>query len=813
MATCAQDLRYAWRQLCKNPGVSLTAILSLALGIGATVSVFSVIYSVLLNPWPYQGADRIANIALLDKSGNEQNYGLNGPQNRELRKARSLEHVVTFDGWQLTVTGSDVPENVDAMYFTGNLFQMLGVPAMLGRYFLPADAPDGQDPQPVVVLSYKFWKRHYNGDHSIVGRTIQLVHKTYTVLGVMPPHFGFMGADVYLPLKVSGTATEQYGTFVKLKPGVTPEAAAAELEPYFRAFAKQTPDHFPKTYKELKIENLSYWVLHSIRKTLYLLFGAVGLLLAIGCANVSILLLARATARQHEFAVRSAVGASAVRIVRQLLTESLILALTGAGLGVLLAYGGVAFIVARMPKSSFPNEADLHIHIPVLLFSVGLALLTGILFGLFPALQSARPEISQVMQSSSRKVMGGVRGKQLHRLLIAGQIALTLLLLTAAGAAIQGFVRILHVNLGYNPHGVMSVGIPVHENTFTTWTERANYFTRLRDQIATLPDVISTGISTNATPPDSGWNQPFELQGKTATEDQKASINFVDARYFSTLGIPLKAGRLWDQTELQRGALLAVVNESFVKHYYPTGDVLGRSVKIPALKSDSPQTLVVSGSNGWLQIIGITRDTLDDGLDKPVKPAIYLPYTVNMWPWTQILVRSRVDPRAITHSVQQQVVAVNPDQQTSMWEDGLLESWIHNQPVFARGRLVSVLFAGFSVLALVLAAVGLYSVVSYSVVQRTNEFGIRMALGAQSWHVFRSVFASAGISVGLGIAVGLAMSFALSRLIAQWVENGSASPLLLLAVSTLLLGVAALACLLPARRASAVDPMTALRCD
>jgi predicted permease len=813
MSAFLQDLRYAWRQLYKNPGVSLTAILSLALGIGATVSVFSIIYAVLMNPWPYQGADRIANVALLDKSGQEQDYGLNGPQTRELTKAQSLEYVVAFNGWSLTITSSDVPENVQAMFFTGNVFQMLGVPAMLGRYFLPSDAPDGQDPQPVVVLNHKFWMRHYNGDPSIVGKTIQLVHKTYTVIGVMPPHFGFMGPDVYIPLKMSGAANEQYGTVIKLKPGIKPEAAVAELQPYFQEFAKQTPDHYPKEYKKLTIENLSYWVLRSIRKTLYLLFGAVGLLLVIGCANVSILLLARGTARQHEFAVRSAVGAGAGRIVGQLLTESLILALTGAGLGVLLAYKSLDLIVARLPEGSFPNEADFHVHVPVLLFSVGLALATGLLFGLFPALQFARPEISQVMQSSTRKVAGSVRGKQLHRVLIAGQIALTLLLLTAAGAAIEGFVRMLHVNLGYDPHNVMSVGIPVHENAFPTWAERVNYFTRLRDQIATLPDVISTGISTNATPPESGWGQSFELQGKAPAEDQKASINLVDSRYFTTLGIPLKRGRLWEQTELTRGALMVVVNETFVKHYYPNGDVLGRSIKIPGIKSDSTQTLVAPGSNGWLQIIGVTADALDDGLDKPVKPAIYLPYTLNMWMWTQILVRSRVDPRTIVHSVKQQIVAVNPDQQASMWNDGALETWIRSQAVYARGRLVSVLFATFSGLALTLAAVGLYSVVSYSVVQRTNEFGIRMALGAQGRDVLKIVFASAGISVGFGIAAGLALSFALNRIIARWVDNGSASPLILLAVSLLLLGVAALACLFPARRASAVDPMIALRCE
>jgi predicted permease len=697
------------------------------------------------------------------------------------------------------------------MYFTGNLFQMLGVPAMLGRYFLPADAPDGQEPQPVIVLNNKFFMRHYNGDPTVVGKTIQLVHKTYTVIGVMPPHFGFMGPDVYLPLKLSTSLTEQYGTVVKLRPGIKPEAAAAELGPIFQQFAKQTPDHYPKDYKKIEIQNLSYGVTHTISKTLYLLFGAVALLLAIGCGNVSILLLARGTARQHEFAVRSAVGASGSRIIRQLLTESLILALTGAGLGVLLAYQSLGFIVARLPEGSFPNEADFHVHLPVLLFSVGLALVTGILFGLFPALQLARPEISQVMQSSTRKVAGSVRGKQLHSVLIAGQIALTLLLLTAAGAAIQGFVRMMRVNLGYNPHNIMSVGIPIHENTFSTWAERVNYFTQLRDKIAALPDVTSTAISTNATPPDSGWNQPFDLQGKTASENQKASINFVDSHYFSTLQIPLRRGRLWDDTELVHGALMAVVNETFAKHYFPNSDILGHSVKISTLKSEPPYRLVAPGADGWLQIIGVTADALDDGMDKPVKPAIYLPYSVNMWMFTQILVRSRTDPRSILHSVKQQIVSVNPDQQASLWNDGVLESWIKNMPVYARGRLVSVLFGAFSILALALAAVGLYSVVSYSVLQRTNEFGIRMALGAQRWHVLKIVFASAGISVGLGVLAGLALSFGLTRVMTRWIENASASPLLLLSVSFLLLTVAALACLLPARRASVVDPMTALR--
>jgi predicted permease len=507
------------------------------------------------------------------------------------------------------------------------------------------------------------------------------------------------------------------------------------------------------------------------------------------------------------------VGASSSRIIRQLLTESLILALTGAGLGIFLAYQSVGFIVARLPEYSFPHEVDFHVNLPVLLFSVGLALLTGIFFGLFPALQSSQPEISQAMQSSGRKVIGSVRGRHTHGVLIAGQIALTLLLLTAASAAIEGFVRMMRVHLGYDPHNVMSVGIPVHDNTYTTWAERKNYFAQLQEKVSQLPDVLSTGISTNATPPDSGWNQAFELLGKPATEEQKATLEFVDTGYFTTLQIPLRRGRFWDPTEISQAAPMVLVNESFVKRYYSNGDILGRSLKIPSMKNEPPYTLDAPGSDGWMQVVGVVADTLDDGLSKPVKPAIYLPYSINMWMHTQILVRSRVDPRSIQHSVKQQIISVNPDQQANFWNDGLLESWITHQQEWARGQLISILFAAFSSLALILSAVGLYSVVSYSVVQRTNEFGIRMALGARRWDVLKIVFSSAGMSVGLGVVVGLGLSFGFTRVMTHWIDNASTNPLALLAVSFLLLTVATLACLLPARRASAVDPMTALRCE
>jgi predicted permease len=812
MRTLLQDVRFAFRQFRSHPGFAITAILSLALGIGATVSVFSIVYAVLINPWPYAGADRICTLSLLDPAGNESNWsGLSGPQIRELRQARSLEDVMAITEWSLTVTGGDVPEDVQGIYMTGSGLQFLGLPAMLGRNFQASDAPEGQDPQPVVVLSHKFWLRHFNGDPSVVGKPIHLLHKTYTILGVLPPRFTWEDGDVYLPLKLPSEQTITYGGYIKLKPGITPEAAAAELAPFFQHFASETPNHFPRQYK-LAVRTISYHYMHELGSTLALLFAAVGLLLAIGCGNVSILLLARGTARQHEFAVRTAVGASGVRLVRQMLTESLLLALSGAGLGVVLAYRSLGWIVARLPEYSFPHEANFHVNVPVLLFSVGLALLTGVFFGLFPALQMARPEISQVMQSSTHKVAGTVRGKRFHTVLIAGQIALTLLLMTAAGAAIEGFVHLMRIPLGYDPHNVMSVGIPVHDNTYKTIAERVNFYEQLRSKIGGLPDVLSTGISTNATPPDNGWDQPFELMGKPSAEEQQARLNFVDPGYFRTLHMPLRRGRVWDETEIMHSAPLVLVNETFVKRYYPDGDILGRSLKIATLKDEPPYTIAAPGSDGPLEVVGVASDALDDGLDKPIKPAIFLPYSLYMWMHTQILVGSRVDPLSILHSIRKQIVAVNADQQSNghVYD---LETWIRREPEMARGRLVSMLFGAFSVLALVLAAVGLYSVVSYSVVQRTNEFGIRMALGASKRDVLWNVLGSAGVSVGSGLLAGLALSLGFSRLISRWVENSAHDPWLILGVACVLLAVAGLACLLPSWRASSVNPITALRCE
>jgi putative ABC transport system permease protein len=812
VSTFLQDFRFSLRQLARNPGFALTAILSLALGIGATVSVFSVIYGVLLHPFPYADIDRLANLSIRDEQGQVSDVWFTGPQIQQLKSVHALQSIATWRRSHLSITGSEIPESVIAFFGIGDSFPTLGVPAYLGRNLGPSDSPNGQQPQPVVMVHYRFWQRYFNGDPAVIGKTLELDHKAYTIVGVTRPNFTWdWGADIYLPQEISDPSGG--GVVVKLRRGVTLAAADAELEPLLKEFAKEDPQMLPRKYK-VDIHLLTWEVTRNIGGTLYLLFAAVAMLLAIGCSNVSILLLARGTARQHEFAVRSAVGAGSFRIVRQLLTESLLLALTGTALGILLAYRLLALIVAWLPPHLFPPDVAIQINLPVLLFSAALALLTAVLFGLVPALQMARPEISQIMQSSTKKTAGSVRGKRLHGTLVAAQIALTLLLLTAAGAAIQGFVQLLRVPLGYDPHNVADVVIPLQDNTYTTWQARVNYFEQLRTSIAALPSVVSAAISINAVPPDSGWEQRVELFGKPSAspEAQTAQLALIDPGYFTTLHIPLLHGRIWTPAEVAHGAPLVLVNQTFAERYSPNADIIGQSLKIPTLKSKPPNTLAAPGVDSWMQIIGVVADSVNNGIDQPVRPAIFAPYSIVTWPGAEFLVRSIAAPVSIAQSIRKQVAAVNPDLPSVRVLDDLEKS-IQDEPVWARGRLISALFAGFSILALILSAVGLYSVVSYSVVQRTGEVGIRMALGAGRSHVLKVVMASAGLSVGVGIVAGLALSLGLNRIISGWVGNSTNHPLIVLSVSLVLLIVAAVACLLPARRALSVDPMTALRCE
>jgi predicted permease len=810
MKTVLQDLRYTFRQLIKMPGFTATAVISLALGIGATTAVFSVVYAILEDPYPYAAPDRMIHMRFLTPDGGTRGFGITGTQWQQLRKSPVVEDTFLEDDWSLTVTGSDVPEDVNGVYFTSNAFNFFGVPAALGRGLQPSDAIDGQDPQPVAVLSYKFWQRHFRGDPSVIGKTMQLVRKNYTIVGVAASRFTWGDGDVYLPLKVTGDQVKASYAGVRLKPGVSHAQADGALGPLIQAFAKETPKHFPADHARFHVVGLNEDFIKQLGGTMALLFGAVALLLLIGCGNVSILLLARATARQHEFAVRSAIGASRIRIIRQLLTESLVLALTGTGLGLLLAYKIVGVIVANLPEFSFPHEAAIQINVPVLIFSIAVAVGTGILFGLWPALQLSRPEVSQVMQSNARKVAGSVSGRRMHNALIGGQIALTLLMLAGAGAAIEGFLRVAHTQLGYDPHNVMSVGIPVHDGAYKAWGDRAAFFERLHDEVATVPGVSMVAISSNATPPNNGFNTKFEILGKPAAQDQTVRFNMVSREYFPVLKIPMVQGHIWDKSDEHRGAATIVINQTMAKRYFPNGDAVGHSIKMPEVVSQPPYLLTATGSEGWLVIVGVVGDKLDDGLSKPIVPEAFVPYTMAMGMFTQLLVKSQVPPLTLLHAVQVKVNQIDADQQTN-GDVRDLEHWIMRTPEWARGQLVSWLFGAFAALALVLAAVGLYSVVSYTVVQRTSEFGIRIALGAKRGHVLRIVFNSTALSVGGGIVAGLMLALALNKVLASWSAESARDPLLLFGATCVLSLVATIACAVPAWRAAGVSPMASIR--
>jgi predicted permease len=820
------DIRYGLRALRRNPGFAAVAVLSLALGIGATTAMFSLIYAVLLHPFPYADADRIVNPIMIDpRFPDEFSYfDLGKAQLDEVRRAAPVESVLGFNGSHMEITGGGLPEDIYGAYLTENAGTFFGMRALLGRTIQPSDAENGG--RSVVVLNYRFWQRHFGGDPHIIGQTLEMDHAPYTIVGVMPRSFAFNDiagvGDVYLPASlmrgIANAPSIAYLPWIKLRPHVTLASANAALGPIVlegkKLHPKGSPDH-----RQLALQPIIVPYQQDLGRALTLLMAGVVFLLIIGCANCSILLLARGRARQHELAIRTAIGASRWRIVRQLLVEALVISCTGAALGVAASYW-LAQLPLLLSPGSFPAESVIRVNAPILAFSVGLALLCGILFGLAPALRLSRNDPARMLPG---RQAGVVAAPARHRwsVLIAAQVALTLLLMATAGTAIRGFLRLTQMPLGYDPANVMQLGIWLHAHDPAEWNRiqsreaRAAYIEQIGQKIASVPRVSTVAVGIGATPPDADIQSSFIIDGTGDDEQPQARVMLVGQRYFAALRIPLLQGRIWNADENNRGDFIAVVNRAFATRYLSSSNALGRQLRIPGLTAHNRYQAVSAQSTAWRQIVGVVGDARNDGVDQPIVPAIYIPYTALMPAYAQFLVRTQGDPLTCLQSIRAAIASVASDQQISNSSSTFIGTFDLNQAIerdaqYSRQRLFSILFGVFSAMALILALVGIFSVVAYSVAQRTTEFGVRLALGAPRTHVLWVAGRIALVSTAIGVVLGLAIDAFLGKLLADWMHSPFAAGSLLSAAALLALS-ALLACALPARRATTIPPAEALR--
>lgn len=810
LSVLAADLRFALRMARQSPAFSTVAIVCLALGIGATSAMSSLIYALWVDPYPYRDSNRLLNLSFVNQEGRNGTMGYSLVDYLELqRSTTTLEDIAARDGMNAVVT-SGLPESVRVVLFTPNAFDHFGVPAMIGRTWTPKDIPEPGAPPPLAVLSYLFWTRHFNADRAIVGRTIELNRRPYTILGVVPPRFTWNDADVYIPMSVTPDSKRFVALMTHVKEGISLGAVNAELQAITQRFAARSPNDYPTAGFRMQVQTLNDFLLQRFGGTLKVLTAAVGLLLLIGCANVSILLLARATARQREIAIRLSMGAQARRILGQLLTESVVLALAGGLLGVLLAYRSVPAIVSLMPQYSVPHEADIHVNAQVVLLTFAVSVVTGILFGMAPALQLARADVGQAMQSGSRGSSESGRGGKIRSALIVAEVALTMILLTGASVSIRSFLALERVPLGYQPGNVLAMNINLPQGRYNTWAARNGFFERMSSEFRHIPGVRTATFTETALPPYIGFNADFEIAGRAKTERQQLRVGLIGPQYFETVGIPLLQGRLLTEDEIVQSAHFAVINEELRKRYFTSGPgPLGARIHVPGLKISQPEIFTPPQGDQWFEVVGVAATARNRGLQESPEPAIYIPYNMATVPGATFLLKTDVDPLSIVRAARERVRSVAAD--LPLTEVRTLEDYLsRNERAYPRFSMT--LFSIFAAVALLLAATGLYSVVSYTVAQRTHEFGIRMALGAQRGQVLRLVAGSMMALIAVGTLIGLTSSMALSRLISRFIEGWNPrDPVAYVTVATVLVLTGLLACWFPARRATAIDPMAALR--
>ena len=805
------DLRYAFRLVARSRLSTILAILSLALGIGATTAIFSVVYAVLVDPYPYTGADRIGFAHIFNQKDEDQGDApVTLSQFHEIRaNARSTEGLVACERRSVALSEHGFPEAVNQEFFSPNAFEFFGVAPLLGRTFHPNDLGDESKVEDVAVLSYHFWQRHFFGRPDVLGQSVRLNDKFYTIVGVMPIRFSWEQADIYTPVAVRPDNEYRFELVMRVRPGIPRKQVDAEFQDFHLKFAKTAPKFtYPDPPFRTQFESVNETVLGKFQNTLIALMAAVGFLLLIACANVANLLLARASARRGEIAVRAAMGAGTKRIVQQLLTESVILSVTGGILGLLFAYGGIKAVVALLPEDSIPSEAVISLNLYVLAFAVAISVLTGVLFGLAPALQLSRQNQSAFLRETGRDSAAGGAGNRLRNILIVSEVALSLVLLTGSALAGFGLIELTRKKLGYEPKGVFTLFIPTSDTRYPQWAQRRAFFNDVIEHLKVIPTVESVSATLTGVPPYAGADLKFTMPGLSAPVPTR--LNLVSDAYLSTMHIPLLRGRFFDAGDVERPNPVAIVSEDLVKTYFPDRDPLGHQITVDIPKDGLPQAFIRSPSAvSTYEIIGVCGTTWNRGMKDTPVPAIYIPFTNIIPPGMMFAIRTTSpNPLAIEESVRKAVSAVDSSQTIAFVRTG--ERILGYE--FAFPKFATFLFGIFGGIGLALASIGIFGVVSYSVSRRTREFGIRMALGATPGKILSLVVTSMGRVLVIGFVLGIILSIVSIRAMSDKLEGINANhPFVIIVVIAVLATSALLACTLPARSATQIHPVEALR--
>jgi putative ABC transport system permease protein len=798
-----RDVRFGMRGLLRTPAFTALAVISLALGIMATTAIYSVLHAVVLDPFPYKDVDRLMSVRVSSPVQRGFRTGYSVDQFLEIAERNTI-----FDG-VIASTISDVlwtadgdPQRLRGNHGTFNTFDVMGVPPLIGRTPSESDARPGAEP--VVVLGYRFWQRQFAGDPNVLGRQLRLNDTVRTVIGVMPKRFMWRGADVYVPIRLErGQAiegVENVHLLGRLKPGVTDARAEADLTPIIADLKGREPAQFPDRWR-VGLLSFKQTFPSGITGDIWVLVGAVGLLLLIACANVSNLLLSRATARQREMTMRVALGATRRRLVGQLLTESLILALAAGALGTLLAYAGLPALLALVPPGRIPDESDIALNTPVLVFVLLLSAAASVLCGLAPALHTSGRDLTRSLREAGRGLAGSSRQAIVRKTLVVAEVALALMLLAGSSVLLRTFMTMDAADIGIAPEHVLTMRIPLPPQHYKEARRRVAFFQDLLPRVATVPGVVGVALNSGLHPLGN-MRTVVEVTG-TPPNEEPVQVHQISAGYTSTLGIRLASGRIFTANDVDGARPVALVNERFARTRLDGRLPLGQAVRVPRLRN--PPFNLASDA---FEIVGVVHDTLNAGLAEPILPEIYLPFSVagisNL-----LVVRTQGNPADVTRAVISQVYAVDSRQPVTgvMTLEQLLNDFQYATP-----RFNLVLLSIFATFGLALAVVGVYGVMSSAVAQERQEIGVRMALGADAGTVTRMVIARGSRLLIAGTFVGLLGSVAVGRWLAGEVWNVSAvDPLAFASVSLLLLAVGLQACYWPARRAARTDPLIALR--